>query len=68
MRGFFFFFFGVVQTADFFRADNPEGMEARNEVIFPPEDSCFQVLHITMDLFFWECIYQVHYCLITRKR
>ena len=22
----------LVQTADFFRADNPEGMEARNEV------------------------------------
>jgi hypothetical protein len=26
----FFFFFA--QSADFFRADNPDGMEARNEV------------------------------------
>jgi len=23
-----------LQSADFFRADNPEGMEARNEVVF----------------------------------
>lgn len=39
----FFFFFGgncrvmsysYMQSADFFRADNPEGIEARNEVMF----------------------------------
>ena len=31
----------LVQTADFFRGDNPEGMEARNEVNFLLKNSCF---------------------------
>lgn len=45
-----------MQSADFFRADNPEGMEARNEVSFRGCLTISEVDYITLVLFYYWCV------------
>lgn len=45
-----------MQSADFFRADNPEGMEARNEVSFRGHLTISEVDDITLCLFCYWCV------------